>query len=552
MNQTKRRLGDLLIDCSLITQEQLSQALAYQKSNGVKLGQALIEMGIVTEQDIIWALGNQLNVSFIHLSSEIVDKSVLELVSIEYIKERKIIPLYKSGKQLSICMVDPLDTDVIDMLASQTGFEISISICTNFDFEQTYKALFGDSESVGKVCSEDETEEVPDSHGKAIPKGMESPEKVINYILGQAIINKVEKIHFEPSEKGVVIRFRICSTLVRKLEVPLKLHSEILAKLKTLSQIAPGQTEKSGFSVGHFRVSVSGRSLNVQSIFYPTVNGEMVILSITDSSNLAKTILQSEDENLKKLASFIRSNHGVLYISGPRESGRTTMSYYLLNSYDIEKYKIVTIEDPVHVSFPGMTQIQIGKNSVMSMRQGLDVALRLDADLIYVDYLDDSKTALDIAFASLGGKTVLTSFLAHDVSSSVCKLYDLSEDMVVTATSLCGFLSMRLVRKLCPVCRKPADCDPALIDRMRPFNDSPQPYSPQGCEGCQGTGYSGRKMLFEFLPNSAVLRQMMIQKQNYQAISQFARKNDVESLEDQTLALVAKGETSIDEFQRYF
>ncbi|MBF0543203.1 MAG: Flp pilus assembly complex ATPase component TadA [Candidatus Riflebacteria bacterium] len=552
MNQTKRRLGDLLIDCNLISQEQLSQALAFQKSNGIKLGQALIEMNIVTEQDIIWALGNQLNVSFIHLSQEIVDRSVLDVVSPEFALEHKLIPLYRSGRQLCICMVDPLETEAIDLIANRTNMDISVSICTNFDFEQTFKAVFGPHDLSGKVESTEQLADAGMTTERAIPKGMEAPEKVINYILGQAIISKVEKIHFEPSEKGVVIRFRICSSLLRKLEIPLKVHFEVLAKLKSLSQITTGQGEKSSLSVGHFRVSISGRSVNVQSIFYPTIHGEMVILSINDFSENSQFIFGGNNENFLRIASFVQANHGVLYVSGPRESGRTTVNYFILNSFDLDRNKIVTVEDPVHISFPKMTQMQIGKNGVQSMKQGMEIALKLDADLIYLDYIDDKKIATDVAFAALGGKTVLTSFMAHDASSTVIKLLEMSTDSVIAATSLCGFLSLRLVRTLCRKCKISADCPPEVMEKLQALGNSPTPCRSTGCDECQKTGYTGKTLLGEFLPTSPVLRQMIIQRRDYQDIFQYARKQEIQSIEEQTLTLVANGETSIDEYLRFF
>ncbi|MBF0501675.1 MAG: Flp pilus assembly complex ATPase component TadA [Candidatus Riflebacteria bacterium] len=559
MTIIKRRLGDLLQECNLISKEQCEQALIYQKERGagLKLGQALIELSIVTEDDIIWALGNQLNVSFIHLSAEIVDKSVLNLISADFALDHKLIPLYINKNQLSVCMVDPLDVDAIDYLAAKTGKEVSVSICTSLDFEMTFKTVYGPLEVQDKLANEITAPEKQFVGGvagadRAIPRGMENPEKVVNYILGQAINNKVDRIHFEPSEKGVVIRFRSCSGLSRKLEIPLKVHVEIIAKLKVLSQISAHQEGSPGVVIGHFRVSVSGRMINIQSLFYPTVNGEMVLLKLNDFGGNPDETLHGSKEFLSDIARFVKTNHGILYVTGPHESGRTTTQYFILNSYDVESVKIVTVEDPVQISHPRMTQIQLGQNGINTVVDGLELALKLDADLIYLDHLSEGRVAEIVAFAGLGGKTVLTSFMAHDAASSVVRLLELVRDPVVVAISLCGFLSQRLVRTLCSHCRVAVEPDPEVMERLRAISETPIFNGAVGCESCHGTGYVGRTLISEFIPTSPTLRQMMINRQSYQEFSQFARKEGIPTLEDQALMLVAVGETTYDEFLRLF
>ncbi|RCK78081.1 MAG: General secretion pathway protein E [Candidatus Ozemobacter sibiricus] len=552
MSTQKKRLGDILIDCNLINQDQLKQALGYQKEHGLKLGAALIELGLVTEDDIIWALGNQLNISFIHLNPDIVSRDVIKILTPEFAREHRIIPLYQTGNQLSVCMVDPLESDPIDYLASKTGMQISVSICTKFDFEQTYKAIYGPLESTDKVGGEIGQPDKQLIEERGIPKGMEAPEKVINYILGQAIIGKVDRIHFEPSEKGVLVRFRSSSTLARKVEVPLKIHQEIIGKLKTFSALPPSQGLPHGMSVGHFRVNVSGRMINIQAIFYPTIHGEMVILKLSDFTNLDEKIGKACKTRLEELAAFLRTNHGVLYVTGPRESGRTTTQYFLLNGFDTEARKIVTVENPVQCTLPRLTQIQVGQAGIGSHQEGIDLALLLDPDVIYLDHLADSDVAREIAFAALGGKTILTSFMAYDAPSSVVRLLEMSPDPVIVASSLCGFQSQRLVRTLCPACKRPATLPDEIQERLTGLAAEVKPMAAVGCDSCQKTGYSGRTLIAEFLPTSPALRQMMINRQSYQDFFQFARKQGIPTLEDRCLELVAAGETSLDEFLRLF
>ncbi len=552
MNTQKKRLGDILIDCNLITDEQLKQALTFQRDKGIKLGEALSEMGLVTEDDIIWALGNQLNISFIHLNPDIVDNEVVKMVAPEFARDHKLMPLYKAGNQLSVCMVDPLDSRPIEYLEGKFGVEVSASICTAFDFEQTFSAVYGPVDVQQKVSTGDIDSTEKQSIERGIPKGMEGPEKVINYILGQAIINKVNRIHFEPSDKGVIIRFRANHVLSRKVEVPVKLHHEIISRLKKLSQVPEKDMQREGVVVGHFRVTVSSRQINIQSIFFPTVNGEMVILKLSDFTSIFEQLGKSGKAAIDELVSSVKTTYGVLYVSGPRESGRTTTQYCIMSSYDAETRKLITIEDPVVATLPQVTQIQVGSGGISSSLAGLKLALLLDADVIYLDHLGSKELAEEVAFAGLGGKTVLTSYLAHDAPSSIVKLLETGADPVVLASSLCGFVCQRLVRLLCPKCRKEAEIPEAMAELIPDESKGSRIFAAKGCEGCNNTGYIGRTLITEYLPASPTLRQMIINRQNYQDFNSFARKQGIASLEEKALAMVLKGETSADEFMRLF
>lgn len=555
MNTQKKRLGDILIDCNLISEEQLKEALTFQRDKGLKLGEALAEMSLVTEDDIIWALGNQLNISFIHLNPSIVDSEVMQMVTPEFALDHRLMPLYKAGNQLSICMVDPLDSRPVEFLEGKYGVVVTVSICTLFDFEQTYGAIYGPVDVDEKVAAQ-EFEKLDQSEKqtleRGIPKGMESPEKVINYILGQAIINRVNRVHFEPSEKGVIIRFRANDVLSRKIEVPMKVHHEVISRLKKLSQLSEKDPNRTGVLVGHFRVTVSNRQVNVQSIFYPTINGEMVILKLSDFGSITEQLGRSGKSELESIGRTLHTTHGVLYVTGPRESGRTTTQYCLLSSYNAEEKKIVTVESPVVATLPRTTQIQVGTGGVANHLDGLKLALLLDADVIYVDHIEDASLAEEIGFAGLGGKTILTSFLSHDASSAIVKLIQTEVDPVVIASSLCGFACQRLVRTICQHCREKTEMPAELLSRISEEDATKTVYKTKGCEGCHNTGYAGRSLMIEFIPDSPTLRQMIINRQGYQDFNNFARKQGVKSLEERALEMVLAGETSIEEFMRLF
>ena len=554
MTIIKKRLGDILIDCNLINEDQLKEALSFQRENGLKLGEALIQMQLVTEDDIIWALGNQLNISFIHLSPEIVDPEVVKLISADFARENRLMPLYKAGPDFSICMVDPLDTRPIEYIEGKFGVTVSVSICNSLDFEQTFSAIYGpldvgEQSEVEASTNEADTKQME----QGIPKGMESSEKIINYILGQAILNKVDRIHFEPSEKGVLIRFRSNNVLNRKIEIPVKVHHDVITRLKKLSQLSEKDlAREGGVLVGHFKVNVSGRQINIQSIFYPTVNGEMVILHLNDIAALVEHIASSGKEALEKVLNAVQTTHGILYVSGPRESGRTTTQYCIISSYDSEKSKLITIEDPVISTLPNITQLQVGSGDIASSVEGLRLSLMLDADVIYVDKTDNKELLEEMCYAALGGKTILTGLLAYDASSSIVKLLETGVDPVILASSLCGFVNQRLVRMLCPKCKQETEIPEEIKELLTPEQQNMKIYKACGCEACKNTGYNGKILVTEFIQASAKLRQMIINKQSYVDFSNFARKQGVKSIEQETLDLVLKGITTADEFMRLF
>lgn len=554
MHTQKKRLGDILIDCNLISQEQLQQALTYQKEKALKLGEALIEKSFVTEDDIIWALGNQLNISFIHLNPDIVDQSVVSMVTPEFAKEHKLLPLYKAGNELNVCMVDPLDTRPTEFLEDKYGVTTAVSICTLFDFEQTYNAVYGPMDIQSKVPTNEVDSREAESLESGIPKGMEAPEKVINYILSQAITTKVDYIHFEPTDKGVAIRFRTNNVLKPKIEIPLKVHYEIIARLKKISHLPESEVQDHAF-IGHFRVTISNRQINIQSIFYPTINGEMAILKLNDFGTVLDQLGHNVRKSIEKVARTLHTTHGVLYISGAHESGKTTTSYAILSTYEASSNKVVTVESPVIVTLPRTTQIQIGSPSVKNELEGLKLAFLLDADVVYVDNVTTPKLLNEIAFAGLGGKTIITSVLAFDVASTIVSLIKLSDNLVVFASSVCGFLCQRLIRVLCRNCSQVTETPEALKPYLEKYSDIPEfpkVYKAVGCESCNKTGYSDKTLISEFLPDSPELRQMIISESTYQDFYSFARKQGIKSLEERALELLLAGETSIEEFLRLF
>ena len=555
MSIPKKRLGDILIDCNLITEDQLKEALSFQREHGLKLGEALSQMGLVTEDDIIWALGNQLNISFVHLSPDIVNPEITKLIASDFAREYRLIPLYKAGNEISVCMVDPLDSRPIEYLEGKFGAGVSVSICTAYDFEQTYNAIYGPLDVANQEGVEPNTSEAYNKQlEQGIPKGMEGSEKIINYILGQAIINKVDCIHFEPSEKGVLIRFRSNNVLNKKIEIPVKVHHDVISRLKKLSQLSESEMSREGsVVVGHFKVNVSGRQINIRSIFYPTVNGEMVILHISDIAALVEQIALTGREAICRILDSVKTTHGILFVSGPRESGRTTTQYCIISSYDPECNKLVTIEDPVVSSLPNITQLQVGSGDIKTSIEGLRLSLMLDADVIYVDKTDNKQLLEEECYAALGGKTILTSLLSYDASSSIVKLLDTGIDPVLFASSLCGFVNQRLVRVLCQKCKQEIDMPEEFKDYIEDEESKTKKiFKACGCDDCKQTGYAGKKLVTEFIPATARLRQMILNKQSYLDFSNFARKQGIKSIEQETLELVLQGVTTADEFMRLF
>lgn len=547
----KIRLGDLLIDCNIITDEQLGEALKYQKEHGLKLGEALIEMGLTTEDDIIWAIGNQLGISQIYLSPDMVDPSVIGDITPEFAQEYRIMPLYKAGKDFSVCMVDPLDTRPIEYLETHYGVNVLVSICTSDLFNQTYEAIYGGANSVSGVAEGEMSTGAERSIERGMSSGMEGVEKIVNYMLGQAIKNKFDSIHSESSDKGVVVRFRNGSILGNQKELPTKIHAEVVARLKALANI-PADLPP-GPKFGHFHVNVSGNQINFQAVFYPTIDGEMFVLKLKDYNSIVSSQMSEDSKNaIKQLFVSSMKNHGVLYVTGPRESGRTTTLYCVLQGYDSETHKLVTIENPVALSMPLTTQIQVGQNGIKTQNEALQLAMMIDSDVIYLDSVGDNRIIDEIGYAAIGGKTVFTTFLACDAPSAAVKLLSTGADPIVMASSLCGIANQRLVKTLCPKCKKAAAIPPELLELVSDEDKEKQIFKPVGCEACGNTGYAGKTLIVEYLPATAKLREMFREKSTYSDFRTYCKEQGIKNTEEQALELVLKGEVSADEFMRLF
>ncbi len=380
---------------------------------------------------------------------------------------------------------------------------------------------------------------------------MEGVEKIVNYMLGQAIKNKFDFIHTEPSDKGVVIRFRNGSLLGNQKEIPLKVHNEVITRLKTLANIP--ESIMPGPKFGHFHVNVSGNQISFQAVFYPTISGEMFLLKLKDYNSIVSSQMSETSKNaIKQLFISSVKNHGVLYVTGPRESGRTTTLYCVLQGYEAETHKLVTIENPVALSMPFTTQIQIGQNGINSQNEALQLAMMIDSDVIYIDSVEDNRVIDEIGYAAIGGKTVFTTFLACDAASAAVKLLGTGADSVVMASSLCGIANQRLIKTLCPKCKQAAQIPPELAELLSDNDKSKQIFKAVGCEACGNTGYSGKTLIVEYMPATAKLRQMFRDNKTYADFRNYTKEHGIKTVEEQALDLVLKGEVSADEFMRLF
>ena len=245
-------------------------------------------------------------------------------------------------------------------------------------------------------------------------------------------------------------------------------------------------------------------------------------------------------------------NHGVLYVTGPRKSGRTTVLYCILQGYDAETRKLVTIENPVTSSLPITTQIQVGQNGINTQSEALKLAMMLDSDVIYIDSAEDNKIVDEIGYAAIGGKTLFTTFLACDASSAAVKLLQSGADPVVLASSLCGIANQRLIRTLCPHCKKPDTMPPEILELVNDGDKKKPIYKACGCEACHNTGYAGKTLVVEYMPATAKFRQMFRANMKYDNFKSYAKEAGIKSVEEQALDLLLKGEVSADEFMRLF
>jgi len=563
-------LGELLITMSRITREQLVEALEIQKEEGGKLGQILVKMGLLSEEEILKALSVKLGIPLVDLTTTEIDESVIKMVPLVMVRRFNIIPISRKGNCLSLAIADPTrisDTKAIKLL---TGCEIQPFLTSESQIEEAIgrhyeaphtvdmKQFMSDfdisMENMLEVVQDDEKDDVAtleaDSRQPPVVR-------LVNHCFIEAIRAGASDIHIEPYESVLRVRFRIDGVLFEILKVPVKLKDGVISRLKVLSKmdIAEKRTPQDGRIKLQANVDGRVRSLDVRVSTTPTLFGEKIVMRLLDKEGLMLDMsrLGFEQDSLKRFEEAIFRPWGMVLVTGPTGSGKTNTLYSAISRLNTPVSNIMTVEDPVEFNIYGINQVQVHESIDLTFASVLRSFLRQDPNIILVGEIRDNETASIAVKASLTGHLVLSTLHTNDAPSAVSRLVDMDIDPYLVATSVILVAAQRLVRRICTHCKEKVELPrKALINLgfTEEEADTTEIYAGRGCGKCNNTGYKGRIGLYEVMPVSSTIRDLIFANASTAEIRKKGIEEGMITLRRSGLYKIKGGITTIEEVFR--
>lgn len=552
IKKARKRLGDILVESKQITAEQLEKALIVQKESGERLGKVLIQLGFITEKSIIEVLEFQLGVPHIDLFDILIDKTVATLIPVSLAEKYKIIPIAKHNSILKLAMVDPTNFFAMDDVRMVTGCEIQPFIATEKDVMRAIRQCYGVSELVEKAVNQ-----LRPGDAIAAPEIDAADDapiiSIVNSLITQAIKDRVSDIHIEPLENEVRVRFRVDGMLREVISFPKYSHAAIISRIKVISGM--NIAEKRLPQDGRIMIQESGNEVDIRTSTLPTIRGEKVVMRILDKKAIILDVhsLGLAQENIEKYYQLYTRSYGMILVTGPTGSGKTTTLYSTLTALNSSEKNIITVEDPVEYLLEGINQIQVNHKTGMTFASGLRSILRQDPNIIMVGEIRDSETA-DIAIrAALTGHLVLSTLHTNDACGAITRLVDMGIEPFLISSSVLGVVAQRLVRVICPDCKKayiPApDSHERSFLKLQP-EDSIVLYKGTGCSRCNHSGYQGRIAIHEVLPLTNRLKELINQGISGHELAIAAERAGMRSMVQDGVDKALKGCTTLGEVMR--
>jgi type IV pilus assembly protein PilB len=561
-----RKLGRVLTKMGKVTREQVQEAIDIQQTKKAKIGEILVELGYVTKKDVLEALAGQQGLAFYDLAGvDSLDAAAVEAVPAETAQAYQVVPIAfeQKGKKLEIALKDPNNFRAIDDLRLLMGFNVTAYVSDPADVERLLKKHFSRTESVTDVVSAmagDAKFASLAGRGASIDLDavLEAAEdnkiiKLLNLVLMQAIKDRASDIHFEPFEDEFKMRYRIDGVLYEMVPPPKHLGPAITSRIKVMANL--DIAERRLPQDGRIELQVAGHPVDLRVSVLPTMHGESVVMRVLDRSNVELSLdrigLPPDDFTL--ISRLISKPNGIVIVTGPTGSGKTTTLYAALATLNSPEVKILTAEDPVEYDIDGLCQVQVNPEVELTFAKALRSFLRQDPDIILVGEIRDLETAQIAVQASLTGHLVFSTLHTNDAPSSIVRLLDLGlEPFLVTAT-LEAIIAQRLVRTICPKCKEQFQpTEEQLMElELRPEQVRGRSfYRGRGCENCNGSGYRGRMGLFEILVMDDELREMVMKQASTAAVRAECRKKGMRTLREAGMAAIYNGQTTIDEVVR--
>lgn len=563
MQRQRIRLGDLLVQKGKLTDEQLMAALKEQKVRRTKLGETLISMGFVSEKDMVEVLTQQLHIGYVELRDLKLDERAVYLITEDVAKKYNVIPIGFQNNNLQnliVAMSDPLDFNAQDDLAIITARHIIPVLSTTTQIAAEIDRYFGRA-SVMRVAEQYKNElkregdranpEQDAVRASAVSQDNSPIVVMVRSIIEQAIRQRASDIHFEPIKGGIRVRFRIDGNLIEAMRYDDSINAGIIARVKIISGM--DISEKRRPQDGRATVVVDHEEYDIRVSSIPTVYGEKIVMRLANKMGLTrdKSALGLRDDDLVKFNDMLHHKHGIILVTGPTGSGKSTTLYTALNDLNRENVNIVTVEDPVEANIDGINQIQVNERAGLTFASALRSILRQDPDIIMIGEIRDTETAEIAVQASITGHLVVSTLHTNSTSSSVARLLNMGIEPYLIADAMVGIIAQRLVRRLCDRCKRPREATPEEKKELGiPADQTATVYDPVGCNVCSHTGYYGRTAVYEMMPVTSEIREGIVKMVPTTRIREIAQEQGMKTLLQSAKRLVLDGLTSVEEMRQ--
>lgn len=552
-------IGEMLIDEKVITAEQLEAGLKEQKKTGKFICQTLVDLGFSTEEKIFTILSNYLGIPYVRIKDKKIDKSIIEKVPAKFASHYKLMPIEQKGKDLTIVVTDPFDIHTLDDIKLLLGFEIHPVLGGEKDILDAIKKYYGiGADTIERIIAESAHPEelrLPAAATQDVEELVEDASiiKFVNQIIQQAYYDRATDIHIEPYEDEMKVRYRIDGILYDATIPPTikYFESAIVSRIKIIANL--NIAERRLPQDGRINIRVGNDDLDLRVSILPTPYGESVVIRLLTSKMLySLEELGLSKSDLKILEEILKKPHGIIFVTGPTGSGKTTTLYACLSKINNKESKILTIEDPIEYRLKGITQIQVHPKIGLTFANGLRSMLRHDPDVMMVGEVRDLETAEITIRVALTGHLVFSTIHTNDAAGAVTRLLDMGIEPYLVASSVECLIAQRLVRVICPECKRPVKSKKEVLLELGIDNvpDEVVIYEGKGCEMCKFTGYRGRTGIYEFLVMNEKIRELVLSRASADQIKKRAIKVGMRVLRQDGVDKVLKGITTISEVIR--
>ncbi len=549
MVNQKKRLGDILIERGLITEETLKKALTAQEKTGEKLGELLLKMGLIKEEDLYSALSEIYNVPYVNLEEIVIDSDVVKLIPEHICRRYKIIPIKLNGDKILLAMSNPVNIYALDDVRIITGRDVEPVLASEGQINQALDRIYtiqkGLEETLLDIApGEEETEttvEVLEDEAPVV--------RLVNLTITQAVQEGASDIHIEPTENEVKVRFRVDGVLYDVMSPPKKIFPTLVARIKILANM--DIAERRLPQDGRFRVTSQGKIIDFRVSSLPTIHGEKIVLRLLDRSAplIGLEKLGFTEDVLRNFEWLIQRPYGMILVTGPTGSGKTTTLYSALAKINTPEKNIITVEDPVEYQFNRINQVQVNAKIGLTFANGLRSILRQDPDIIMIGEIRDKETAEIAVQSALTGHLVLSTIHTNDSAGAIARLMDMGIEPFLISSSVIGILAQRLARRICSRCKVPKQATEEEIKVLK-LSENDIIYEGKGCEVCRHTGYRGRIGIFELLMVDDEIRAMIVDKVPANVIRDTAVKKGMRTLWEDAKLKVKNGITTYSEILR--